>query len=197
LTSWLTQWFGLGFQSYFVHDQGVLALRVTRDGGRTWQRLRDPCEQAVAFSAVADLVTPSLWWVACLGEPGAGNEDKAIYSTRDGGRSWEAGAATLSIAAGTREHGGIQEYGYPEGLAFAPNGFGLLTESRGTLYVTRDGGLTWLAEPHLARPELDFAGGAAAFPGGVGYVLLTSQFRGRLLETRDYGRTWHVVRRWG
>ena len=41
------------------------------------------------------------------------------------------------------------------------DGFGLLWESRGTLYVTRDGGTSWLAEPKVARPEIDFGGGAA------------------------------------
>jgi photosystem II stability/assembly factor-like uncharacterized protein len=170
-------------------------LRVTYDGGHTWQRRPDPCERAIAFSAAADLVTPRLWWLVCLGEPGAANEDKAIYRTRDGGRTWQSGAATILIAR-HREHGGIQEYGYPERLAFAEDGFGLLTESRGTLYVTRDGGVHFHAEPQVARPEIDFAGGAAAFRGGIGYVLLTFSFRGRLIDTSDYGRTWRVVRRW-
>jgi photosystem II stability/assembly factor-like uncharacterized protein len=193
---WLTSRLGVSFRSYFLGNQGRLALRVTRDGGRTWERQRDPCENAIAFNAFADLVTPKLWWVACVGQGGAGNEDKAIYRTRDGGKTWEAGAATLLISSGTRERGGIQEYGYPEQIAFAPDGFGLLTETRGTLYVTRDGGLHFHAEPHVARPELDFAGGAAVFRGGIGYVLLTHDFRARLVETDDFGRTWHVVRRW-
>ena len=95
-----------------------------------------------------------------------------------------------------RQHGGIEEYGYPDGLAFAPGGWGLLTETRGTLYVTRDGGTHFRAEPHVARPEIDFAGGAAAFSDGIGYVFL-GEARPRLIETRNFGRTWHVVRRWG
>jgi photosystem II stability/assembly factor-like uncharacterized protein len=193
---WLTSRIGVSFRSYVVRNQEHLALRGTHDGGRTWQRRRDPCEKAIAFNAIADLVTPRLWWIACLGQPAAGSEDKAIYRTRNGGRTWEAGAATLPIGRDSHPHGGIQEYGYPDGLAFAPDGFGLLTESRGTLYVTRDGGVHWRARPGVARPEVDFAGGAAAFRGGVGYVLLTFQFRGRLLRTSDYGRTWQVVRRW-
>lgn len=192
---WLTPQFGVGFKSYTAHNRGQLALRVTRDGGRTWQRRSDPCRKAVAFNAFADLVTTRLWWVACVGQGGAGNEDKAIFRTRDGGATWQAGAATLLISSGTRERGGISEYGYPEQLALAPDGFGLLTESRGTLYVTRDGGAHFVAEPEVARPELDFAGGAAAFRGGIAYVLLTSA-NPRLVETRDFGRTWHVVRRW-
>jgi photosystem II stability/assembly factor-like uncharacterized protein len=193
---WLTSRIGVSFRSYVVRNQEHLALRVTHDGGRTWQRQPDPCEKAIAFNALADLVTPDRWWVACLGQGGMGNEDKAIFRTRDAGKTWEAGAATMLISHRRGQHGGISEYGYPAGLAFAPGGWGLLTETRGTLYVTRDGGVHWRAEPRVARPELDFAGGAAAFQGGIGYVLLTDHFAGRLLETRDYGRTWQVVRRW-
>jgi hypothetical protein len=62
--------------------------------------------------------------------------------------------------------------------------------------VTRDGGTRFRAEPKVARPEVDFAGGAAAFRGGTGYVLLALGPHPRLIETHDFGRTWHVVRRW-
>ncbi len=144
------------------------------------------------MSASVDFATSKLWWIVCAGEGAAGNEDKAIYRTADGGRTWEAGASTTI----GRERGGISSYGYPEGLAVASDGWGLLTESRGTLYVTRDGGTHFRPEPHVARPETDFAEGAAAFRGGTAYVLLFDNPRSRLIETHDYGRTWQVVRRW-
>lgn len=192
---WLDPRVGVRFRSYDVRDHGALAMLVTRDGGTTWERSPGPCKRSVTFRGVADLVTPKLWWIACVGEGAAGNEDKAIFRTRDGGRTWEAGAASVSIASRQREHGGISSYGYPEGLAFAPDGWGLLTESRGTLYVSRDGGMRFRAEPNVARPEVDFAGGAAAFDGGVGFVFL-GEANPRLLETHDFGRSWRVVRRW-
>jgi photosystem II stability/assembly factor-like uncharacterized protein len=191
---WLDPRVGVRFRSYEAHNHGALAMLVTQNGGSTWERRPDPCKGSVTFRGIADLVTPKLWWIACVGEGGAGNEDKAIYRSRDGGRTWEAGAAT-DLAP--RAHGGISSYGYPAALAFSPGGWGLLTESRGTLYVTRDGGMHFHAEPQVARPEIDFAGGAAAFRGGVGYVFLSDNAHPRLLETHDFGRTWRVVRRWG
>ncbi len=189
---WGTSRTGVSFRYDYVGNHGRLALRVTRDGGRTWHRQPDPCGQAVSFNATADLVTPKLWWVACLGQGGAGNEEKAIYRTRDGGRTWQAGAAAL-VWPHIRQHGGIAMYGYPDGISFAPGGFGVLWEDRGALYVTRDGGVHWRIV-RAARPEIDFGAGGAALRGGTAYVLLTGDTR--LIETRDFGRTWHVVRRW-
>src|SRR5205814_3730789 len=95
-----------------------------------------------------------------------------------------------------RSYGGIAAFGYPLGLAMAADGFGLIWESRGTLYVTRDGGSHWNGLPKVAEPEVDFGLSGAALRGGVGFVLLR---RGgvRLLETSDAGRTWHAVHRWG
>jgi hypothetical protein len=64
--------------------------------------------------------------------------------------------------------------------------------------VTRDGGTHWTAEPKVARPELDFGRGAAAFTGGRGFVLLGKGggTSARLLATADYGRSWRLVHRW-
>lgn len=190
---WLNPRVGVRFHSYIADNHAALALLMTLDGGRTWQRRSDPCNKTDAtMSASVDFVATQLWWIVCEGEGAAGNENKAIYRTADGGRTWEAGAFTTI----GRERGGISSYGYPEGLAFASDGWGLLTEGRGTLYVTRDRGTHFRPEPHVARPETDFAGGAAAFRGGTGYVLLFDNPNSRLIETHDYGRSWVVVRRW-
>ena len=195
--SFATPLIGLGVRSYMVERHLALAVFATGDGGATWRRRASPCMQAIADSALVDLVTPRLGWIVCLGQPGAGNEQKAVFRTGDGGRSWRPGAAAI-IYPHRLVHGGLSGYGYPQGIALAQDGFGVLWESRGTLYVTRDGGTHWTAEPHVARPEIDFGRGAAAFPGGHGLVLLG---RGggqltRLLATHDYGRSWRIVHRW-
>jgi photosystem II stability/assembly factor-like uncharacterized protein len=180
-----------------THDHLALELLATNDGGRTWRRRASPCTQAIASAALIDLVTPSLGWIVCLGQPGAGNQEKAVFRTTDRGQTWRAGAAVV-VFPQRNVHGGIEGYGYPEGVAFAADGFGILWESRGTLYVTRDSGTNWLAKPKIARPEIDFGRGAAAFPDGRGVLLLGrgGGLPARLLTTDDAGRTWRLVRRW-
>jgi photosystem II stability/assembly factor-like uncharacterized protein len=113
---------------------------------------------------------------------------KAVY--RLGAHGWRRVDHGLSIG------------GYPLGMAMADNGFGLIWESRGTLYVTRDSGSHWIGEPKVAVPEVDFGVSGVALPSGKGFVLLLRGYglRGyvheRLLETTDAGRTWRVVHRW-
>jgi photosystem II stability/assembly factor-like uncharacterized protein len=194
--SFATPRIGLGFRTYAVGNAIRLALLRTSDGGRRWMTIRKPTKCFSEFPDI-DLVTPRLGWVVCGGEPGAGNEEKAVFSTRDGGRTWYEGASTEHMNHPV-ERGGISMLGYPAGIAFAANGFGLMWESRGTLYVTRNGGKSWQAKPHLAVFDVDFGRGGSAFTDGTGFVLLG---RGggptaRLIETHDFGRTWHVVRRW-
>jgi len=163
----------------------VRGLVRTDDSGRTWRPAGAPC-RGYAFGVIVQLVTPRLGWTICLSQPGAGNQLKTVFGTADGGRTWQ------------RLRGDLGSYGYGEGASFAPDGFGLVWEGRGTLYVTRDGGEHWLPKPKVAQPEVDFGGGAAAFVGGRGLVLLGRGDRStRLIATNDYGRTWRLVRRWG
>src|SRR5207248_4385819 len=126
----------------------------------------------------------SLTWALCTTQGGAGNMGKAVYRLTTHG--WKRVAYTAF--PGTRgSYGGISSYGYPQGIAMARDGFGLIWESRGTLYVTRDGGSHWVAEPAVARPEVDFGVSGAALPGGIGFVVLAhggSEPR-RLLGTTD------------
>jgi photosystem II stability/assembly factor-like uncharacterized protein len=130
-------------------------------------------------------VTPRIGWIVCAGQPGTGQQAKAVFRTDDAGRSWH------------RAGGRLDWSGYVWGTAFAADGFGLVWESRGTLYVTRDGGSSWVAKPRFAVPELDFGGGGAAFQGGHGLVLLARRDRSyRLFATRDFGHSWRLVHRW-
>jgi photosystem II stability/assembly factor-like uncharacterized protein len=160
------------------------SLVLTRNGGGSWERRRSPCGRWASDSVAVELVTPRLGWLVCAGQPSAGQQLKAVYRTSDAGRTW-------------RRTAGLSSSGYAWGTVFARDGFGMVWEGRGTLYVTRDGGTRWAPKARLAMPELDWGAGGAAFSGGKGLVVLWRGNRSeRLFATRDFGRSWKLVHRW-
>ncbi len=179
----LTAEIGMGYRAgQFEFVKGLVS---TRDGGKSWQPLSSPCPRFASFSAAVELVTPTLGWIVCAGQPGAGQQLKAVYRTSDGGGTWR------------RLSGALSGSGYVYGASFARDGFGLIWEGRGTLYVTRDGGSRWTAKPRVAKPELDFGAGGVALSGGRGLVLLWRGDRSeRLFATRNFGHSWQLVHRW-
>jgi hypothetical protein len=179
-----------------ILDDGENLASVDR--GRTWHPAEPerplpgaPCP----YSELTDVVggPGDEAWALCTGEPGAGNQDKAIYRLVHS--RWQR----VAWAVGGNAHGGIDEYGYPEGIAVARDGFGVIWEGRGTLYVTRNGGSSWTGLPKVARPEEDFGTSAAVLAHGVGFAILRrggSVMGQRLIETTDAGRSWRVIHRW-
>ena len=94
-----------------------------------------------------------------------------------------------------RSSHGLASYGYPEGISFAPQGYGLLWESRGFLYLTRDGGRHWKTLG-IAKPEVDSGLSAVMLRGQRAFVLLTREGSYRLLSATGGIRSWTVVHRW-
>ena len=188
----------------FFHDAFYAKLedgQTLSGSGRYWRgqpdvSFRGQCPKGWHAGFTADIVDTNIIrpWSICSGpEPGAGNVAKAVY------RGTKRVAYTPFAAHGG--YGGISVYGYPVGIAGSYGGFAVIWESRGTLYVTHDGGHHWHALPKVAQPELDFGDWADVNPGnGTAFVLLQraagSGETWRLIETTDAGRTWHVVHRW-
>jgi hypothetical protein len=202
------------------------AIAVTADGGKTWRVVRHTERPVVAIAYFHDVYyaeldngrlipdqpgsrdvfkgyCPNGWtrgysadivdtnvdtpWSICSGQPAAGNEAKAVYRGTK--------RVALTPTALHRGYGGISEYGYAAGIA-GDGRFGIIWETRGTLYVTLDGGRRWHPLPDLARPELDFGSWAYVLNSRVGFVILERNGHRRLIETRDAGRKWRVVHRW-
>jgi photosystem II stability/assembly factor-like uncharacterized protein len=167
-------------------------LVKTTDGGLSWTRQNNPCPRPVDFAAPhVSFPSPLRAWMVCVGQGGAGNEAKAIYASSDGGRRWH----TLVNVPMTGVASGLTGYGYPEGISFTPQGYGLLWESRGFLYLTRDGGRHW-RKLGVVAPEVDFGLSAVMLSGTRAFVLLSRYGKYRLLATKDGGRSWSVLRRW-
>jgi hypothetical protein len=175
------------------YDDGGRARAILDDGenigGPRWRpehpvELLSPCPAGVNLSVRSDD------WFLCIGQGSAGSGEKAVY--RGSKRlAWALLGPTLTMH-------GITAQGYAVGMAMAHDGFGIIWESRGPLLVTRNGGSRWLALPKVGVPEVDFGVSGAAVRGGRAWVILArGNVHRRLLETSDFGRTWHVVHRWG
>ena len=136
----------------------------------------------------------------CVGQPGAGNQPKAVLATPDLGKTWSLRARTSP--PGGRGHC-LSSFGYGQGLAFHGDGNGALWESRGSgLLLTGDGGRSWCSPGAPTRAEIDFGQSVSAFsPRGYFLLVYNTAFtapkgRIRLLVSRDDGAHWRVVHRW-
>jgi photosystem II stability/assembly factor-like uncharacterized protein len=166
----------------------------TTDGGRTWNRLRAPCP--LMSEGLTAFVSAVHGWLLCLSEPGAGQQLKALFETLNGGRTW----ALVMDAGLVHRHpstGAICACGYPHGMSFGAAGFGVLWQSRGLSYRTRDGGRTWSPLPGLEPEIVEAVAGDVVLPERAFVVVRDGRRSGYLLRrSDDAGRTWIVVHRW-
>jgi photosystem II stability/assembly factor-like uncharacterized protein len=166
-------------------------LVATHDGGVVWRPLRQPCARSVDPLSQLSLATPTHGWILCLSQPGTGMQLKALYETRDGGRTWRLRASSLF---GRPRRGNLPTTGYGDAISFLDDGHGWLAESRGAFSETRNGGSDWRPLP-LSKPELVEAHDAELLSDGVGIALI--YYSRRLAVTYDGGRTWRYVTRFG
>ena len=164
-------------------------LVATHDGGATWHELRQPCARSVYPTPSLSLVTPTHGWILCRGQPGTGAQVKALYESRDGGRTWRLRASNL---LGRPRRGNLPVGGYAMGISFLDGGRGWLPESRGSFYETRDGGTHWRALP-VSKPDIVEAHAAELLSARVGVAAFF--YARRLAVTYDGGGTWRTVAR--
>jgi hypothetical protein len=154
----------------------LLAGPVT--GSAPWRRLPEPC--AGAFSGA--LAAAGGWLLlGCGGEPGAGNQLKQAYVSRDDGSKWQQ-VASPSFS------------GYLDGAIMSPDGTVLLSGERMDVYISQDRGGRWQLSPSLA-PAAGLAG--AGFPllattvtGAFGVVIQQGVYTRQVWLTRDGGTHW-------
>jgi|SRR5581483_902335 len=177
----------------YVADPGTPGppqLWYSGDDGRHWSQRSSGCPGADSASLAA--ASSEDLWLVCAGQPGAGSQDKTMLRSRDGGLQWQA-VATSGL--GATPLGSIPPVGYLSSIAAVSDQAGWMALDRGTMYVTKDGGVTWAQAPGWPPPELFFGdlqfldrqhGWAAATEGAY------SPGNG-IYRTVDGGQTWHRI----
>ena len=167
------------------------------DAGATWKFVGLPDTRAIG-SVIVNPRNPDIVFVAALGHPFADNEERGIFRTRDGGKTWE------KVLYKDAKTGGID-------IVFDPGNanilYASLWQARRTpwgmdsggpgsgLYKSIDGGSTWkelkahgLPEGILGRIGVTVSG---ANPNRVWAVVEAE--KGGIYRSDDGGDSWHLM----
>lgn len=191
-------WVGTG--ESFIRSNVSLGNGVYRstDAGRTWSHVGLERSGRIA-RVVVDPRDPDVAFVAALGTCYGPQQERGVFRTRDGGRTWErvlfvdphTGASDLSMDAGN-----------PRVLFAGMWPIDIKTWGRqsggpgGGVYVSRDGGSTW---KHLtghglpAAPIGKTAVAVAPSDSRRVYALMETGQRGSLWRSDDGGENWKRV----
>ncbi len=176
------------------HGDGV--YRST-DGGRSWTHL-DGFRDSRHISTVRIHPTnPDIFWVAVQGAAYAATEERGVYKTTDGGKSFRrvlyvdenTGAIDLAYDAGNPRilYAAMWDWQRtPWAIRSGGPGSGI--------WRSKDGGETW---ERLAKdlPELMGKIGVAPSPAAPGrvYAVIEAREKGGVYRSDDYGESWTRV----
>ena len=177
------------------HGDGIYK---SLDGGKTWKNMGLHDSRAVG-KVIIHPTNPDIVFVAALGHPFGPNQERGIFRTTDGGKTWE------KVLSKDENTGGID-------VAFDPNNpnilFGALWQARRTswgmssggpgsgLYRSNDGGSTWkrLEEHGLPKGPYGKIGVAVAANSERVYALIEARNPdGGLYRSDDGGESWQQV----
>jgi photosystem II stability/assembly factor-like uncharacterized protein len=117
-----------------------ISIFATGDSGGRWRAIEVPaCTQ---WSSTLAAITPSDLWLLCDGLPSAGSQFKWMYASVNGGAEWSlTGDSALLVDQGFHN---LPIRGYTSGFVMVSANRGFLSQQRGGLLKTEDGGHTWL-----------------------------------------------------
>src|SRR5882757_5675769 len=172
------------------HGDGVYK---TVDGGKTWKNLGLKDSRAIG-RVIINPKNPDVAYVAALGHPFGPNQERGVFRTMDGGKTWE------KVLYKDENTGAID-------IAFDPHNanilFASLWEARRTpwtlssggpgsgLYRSNDAGATWkrLEEHSLPKGPYGRIGVAVAANSDRVYALIEAN-EGGLYRSDDGGGEW-------
>jgi photosystem II stability/assembly factor-like uncharacterized protein len=170
------------------------------DAGRTWQfiGLKDAGQIG---SMVIHPSNPDIVWAAALGSPFGPNEERGVFKTADGGRTWkktlfvnnETGARDIAVNLSNPNeiYAGMYR-GFRKGWDIISGG----PSTEGGIYKSMDGGETWkkleagLPAPLIGKIDIDIA---RSQPNIVYAMIEAPGEQGGLYRSDDSGATWKLV----
>ncbi|WP_053960354.1 WD40/YVTN/BNR-like repeat-containing protein [Sulfobacillus thermosulfidooxidans] len=172
-------------------------LMRTNNEGKNWFPLNSPLNHPGILINAVDFLTAHTGWLLVGHQMGAGAESKSLYSTHDGGQTWQLLASTGSLSM-PLSHPPIPLTGYVDGegagLLFLSHLVGYLPLIRGPILMTRDGGRQFT--PVWSK---NFVPGnqiilSISFPSPpTGFVLSSFQGMNMLWRTSNRGKTWSAI----
>jgi photosystem II stability/assembly factor-like uncharacterized protein len=166
------------------------------DGGRTWAQSGLEDSQAIA-KILVDPADPDIALVAALGHPYGPNQQRGVFRTTDGGRTWKR---TLFRDADTGAIDLVYRPGDPRTIYAALwhtrrppwNVYGPSSGPGGGVFKSSDGGATWTELTGRGLPTAPGRIGLAIAenaPDRV-YALIDAKEGGGLYRSDDAGATW-------
>ncbi len=191
-------WAGTG-EAWTIRDADVTGDGVYKsvDGGRTWTHMG--LENAGRIGRiVVHPWDPDIVYVCALGRTTAPQQERGVYRTTDGGRSWQR---VLFVDANTGCSGLAMEPNDPQVLYAGTWQISMrpwAEKSGGAgsgVWMSRDGGTTWkrLADglPHSPVGKVDVA--VARSDANRVYALIETPDQGSVWRSDDAGAHWKVV----
>ena len=189
---------------------GTRLVRTT-DGGHTWEQRTDPCSGVHGVGPLTVSFAGAVHgWLTCAGLPATDLQPKALFSTRDGGATWQLQSdACLESATGqpTRDVGMLSCVGDVELMSSLPDDHAWMWMARGSLSATANGGVSWAPiAMNIVSDDINDALSASLVSDMDGFLLITRQeiqtgctpssCGPQLLSTTDGGRSWTIMSSW-
>ena len=192
-------WVGTG-EAWAIRDADIIGDGVYKslDAGAHWQHMGLPNSGRIG-SIIVHPTNPDIVFVCALGQITGPSQERGVYKTEDGGKSWKR---VLFVDANTG-CSGISMDAHDPNVLFAGtwqvqlNTWTMKSGGPGSgVYVTRDGGTHWarITDPGLPKSPLGKIDVAVAPSDSKRvYALIETPNQGSLWRSDDGGHKWRVV----
>lgn len=179
-------------------SEGLGGIWRSEDGGRSWKNMGLKDARHI-IRIIIHPRNPDIVWVAAMGHLFGPNEERGVYKTTDGGKTW---ARTLYVNNQTGCSDLVMEPGNPSVLyagtwRLIRTPYSLESGGDGSaLWKSTDGGMTWKnisASKGLPRGTWGIVGVAVAPSNSDRLYAIIENKEGGLYTSNDGGLTWSLA----